>query len=738
MKSILKITILSSFFIVTNAFSQIGNLNYGLKLYHQLAYSEAIPYFEKSLESNPSSEMAIRSLADCYKQLNDVGNSKKYYAKVVTFSDVKPVEKYNYGQALMMSGDYNNAKQWLEGYQEDNRGKQKALGINEISKFFKDSAQYVLKNLSEVNTNSSEMGPAFFENSILFSSNRYKFDAVDNKHSWTGKDFYKLFKANDVNKSEIIKFTNDVQTKYNVGPINFDAKNNILYLTRNQVEKGKVIKGIDEEVKLRIYSYKYKSETKEWVDEQSFQFNNKDYNVAHPAISNDGKWMVFTSDMPGGCGGMDLWATKLQDGIWLTPVNLGTKINTKGNEVFPFISSEGVLFFSSNGKEGLGGLDIYFTSFNDGKAETSETICYPINSMGDDFGFILNPEGTIGYFSSNRPGGKGNDDIYKINVLKPFKTTITVSGIVCDKQSKKPLSNVVVIVKEETGENIAEFTTGIDGSYKFEIDPNKQYKLVGSKDDFINAENNFVGKIPEGKTEITADLLLEQNNFSLFCVITDKKTNQTIEGVSVKIKDKNSGALLFNFNTTASGDFRQKLEKSKLQDQLSYLIEINKTGYLGKTVAYSKTLNKLGEINISNEIDASLDPIAVGADLAKIIDIKPIYFDLSKWNIRPDAAVELDKIVKVMKENPNMVVELGSHTDCRSSAAFNMDLSDKRAKTSAAYIISKGIEKSRIYGKGYGETKLVNDCGCEGTVKSDCDEERHQQNRRTEFVIIKM
>ncbi|NVO01219.1 MAG: OmpA family protein [Bacteroidetes bacterium] len=738
MKKIFIILVVAHSFFVFNVYSQVGNLNYGMKLYNQLAYDQAIPYFEKSLKYDPSNEMAIRTLADCYKQVKDVENSKKYYAKVVTFSDVKPIEKYNYGQALMMSGDYSNAKPWLDSYREDERGKIQADGINDLNIFFKDSAQYTIKNLEEINSSSSEMGPAFFDNLILFSSNRFKLDAFDNIHAWTGKDFYKLFKSNDVNNTDVIKFTNDVQTKYNVGPINYDAENKILYLTRNQIEKGKVIKGIDDQVKLRIYSYKYNAVTKEWTDEQSFQFNNKDYNVAHPALNVDGQWMVFSSDMPGGFGGMDLWATKNQNGIWSAPVNLGAEINTKGNEVFPFISANDILFFSSNGKEGLGGLDVYFTSFNNGVAGKLITVCYPINSMADDFGFILNNEGNTGYFASNRQGGKGDDDIYQINIKKPFKATLTVTGTAIDKQTKKTLDQTLVVLKEESGENIAEITTGTDGFYKFEIDPGSSYKIIGTKISYSNDENSFKGIIPEGKTEIVADLFMQQNDFSLYCLVTDKKTTQPLEGVSVKIIDKKTGLELFTFKTNSSGDFRQKLENAKLNDQLLYLIEINKTGYLGKTVNYSKVIDKPGEIAIHNEIDISLDAITVGADLAKIININPIYFDLSKWNIRPDAAFELDKIVKVMKENPNMVVELGSHTDCRSSAAFNMDLSDKRAKTSAAYIISKGIEKSRIYGKGYGETKLVNDCGCEGTVKSDCDEVRHQQNRRTEFVIIKM
>jgi outer membrane protein OmpA-like peptidoglycan-associated protein len=358
--------------------------------------------------------------------------------------------------------------------------------------------------------------------------------------------------------------------------------------------------------------------------------------------------------------------------------------------------------------------------------------------MGDDFGFVLNGAGNIAYFTSNRPGGKGDDDIYLINVKKPFRTTISVSGTAIDKQTNQPLSETKVVLMGESGEKLAEITTGKDGFYEFEIEPDKTYKIEGTKQAYSKDEKSFVGVIPEGKTEIREDLLMEMNNFSLYCLITDKKTNLPLEGVIVKIYDKKSGKEIYSFTTNSSGDFRQKLEDIKINDQLSYEIDLDKTGYLGKKVNFVKTIDRSGEIAIHKQLDVSLDPIQVGADLAKIIDIKPIYFDLSKWNIRPDAAIELDKIVKVMQENPNMVIELGSHTDCRSSAAFNMTLSDKRAKASAAYIVSKGINKARIYGKGYGEAKLVNDCACEGNKKSDCDEERHQQNRRTEFIIVKM
>lgn len=723
---------------IISASGQMGNYKYGLKLYNQLAYSKAIPYFEKSLQADSANANAIRMLAECYRQINDVEKSKIMYAKVVALPDAKPIEKFYYGQALMMSGDYDQAKPWLEAFREDERGKLKAEGINNLHTFFKDSAQYTVKNLQEINTAASEMGPAFFGKSILISSNRYKVDNINNSHNWTGMDFYKLYKADEENISNVMKFAGDVQTKYNVGPVNYDFNGKTLYLTRNQIEKGKVIRGNDDQVKLRIYSYTYDVENEEWNNEQSFAYNNKDYNVAHPALSADGNWLIFSSDMPGGMGGMDLWACEMKNGQWGNPVNLGSEINTKGNEVFPFVSSTNLLFFSSDGKEGLGGLDVYFSSFKKGKAGDAKTISYPVNSMGDDFSFILSHTGNIAYFASNRPGGKGSDDIYLINVLKPFRASISVSGTAKDMISGKPLAETKVVLKSSNGELIGEATTGEDGFYEFDVDPEQKYSLEGSKQDYSNDKKQFSAVIPQGQSELVVDLSLGQNNFSLFCLITDKKTGKPIEGVTVKMKNTNSGKEDFAFATSASGDWRLQLEGRHLNDRINFEVTIEKDGYLGKTVPFIKTLDKPGEIALHEVIDISLDPIEVGLDLAKIIDIKPIYFDLSKWNIRPDAAVELDKIVKVMEENPGMIIELGSHTDCRSSAASNMTLSDKRAKASAAYIVSKGIDKKRIYGKGYGETKLVNDCACEGNKKSDCDEERHQQNRRTEFIIVKM
>lgn len=720
-----------------NIYAQFGNFRMGTRLYNDLAFADAIPYFEDAVQSDPGNTNAIRYLAECYRQTNNKEKMLLYYEKVSVLPDVKPIEKYYYGQALMQNGKYQEAKPWLEAYTADERGKVQSSGIVNLPAFFRDSANFVVESYSVVNSSSSEFGPAIFGSTLMFSSNRYRLDALSNRHSWTGKDFYSVYLW-EGEKSSVVNFNGNVQTKYNDGPVSYDQKNNVLYLTRNQAEKKKVIKSADDQIKLRIISFSYNQETKKWSDEKAFPFNNKDYNVAHPAVSPDGAWMVFASDLPGGEGGMDLWICQMVNGAWADPINLGKGINTKGNEIFPFLSNDNILFFSSDGLEGLGGLDIYFTSLKNGKTAKVNSAGYPINSKVDDFNFIVARTGNIAYFASNREGGNGDDDIYHVTIRKPFRTSISVSGTTLDAFSKTTIPGTVVVLKGADGKVIAETTTDDDGFYEFDIEPDLTYTLSGNKSDYSEGTKQFEGVLPEGVSAIVADLEMYKNEFGLYCLIKNKKDNTPLPGVKVVITDRQNKAPLVTFTTTESGDFREKLNDAKLNDLLSYNIEITKDGFLGKTFEFEKKLDKPGYVDLNEYLDVSLDPIAVGTDLAKIIDIRPIYFDVSKWNIRPDAAIELDKIVKVMEENPEMVIELGSHTDCRSSASSNMTLSDKRAKASAAYIVSKGIDKKRIYGKGYGETKLVNDCACEGNKKSDCDEGRHQQNRRTEFIIVKM
>ena len=276
------------------------------------------------------------------------------------------------------------------------------------------------------------------------------------------------------------------------------------------------------------------------------------------------------------------------------------------------------------------------------------------------------------------------------------------------------------------------------GQYTFEIEPNKEYVISASKDDYKENLANLTTKNLT-TSSIQAQVNLDKNEgFSLYGLITDNKTKQAISEVKVTIVDKSSGKVVFDGTTANSGDFDKVLENVQMNQTLNYSLTLKKDGYLTKTADFSKLVTTPGVININEKLDVSLTKVEVGLDLAKLIDIKPIYFDRNKFTIRSDASLELDKIVKVMNEYPTMVIELGSHTDCRGTILQNATLSDNRAKASAEYIKKKITNPDRIYGKGYGESKLKTDCPCEGAVKSTCTEEQHQENRRTEFLIIKI
>ena len=444
--------------------------------------------------------------------------------------------------------------------------------------------------------------------------------------------------------------------------------------------------------------------------------------------------------MLGGFGGADIYKAEiLSDGNLGQPMNLGNKINTEGQEMFPWISVEGQLFFASDGLIGLGGLDIFVADLSkDGLVNAIQHAGIGINSERDDFAFILSGDGKTGYFSSNRDGGQGDDDIYSFNMIKPFLFSLTLKGIVTAANTNTVLPFSTVTLLNSKGEIVARVIADKNGMYSFTIEPEENYTLVFNDLKYEEKTYSVTAKNATSGVLVQNAQLNSKPDFGLFCLITDSKSKLPLEKVHVTIKDKTTGKVLIDQLTTASGDIQKVLENTKIGDVINYEITLEKDGFLLKTLSFNRTIDKVGTINLHEELDLSLTKVDVGMDLATLIDIKPIYFDLGKFVIRKDAALELDKIVKVMNDYPAMKIELGSHTDCRSSIAFNEKLSANRAKASADYIKSRIKNPERIYGKGYGESKLKIDCPCEGTVKSSCSEEEHQQNRRTEFVILKM
>lgn len=474
---------------------------------------------------------------------------------------------------------------------------------------------------------------------------------------------------------------------------------------------------------------------------------NTDSWETHCTVSPDGETMYFVSDRKGGFGSRDIYYCKKQaDGTWGDPKNVGANINSALDEESPFVSIDNsTLYFSSNGNRSMGGFDIFMSKWENGAWGPAINLGYPINSSCDDLFYTTTSDGLTGYITSVRADGKGDKDIYQVkNNYLGVKNIAVLNGRVNVIGGKQIPEDVYVSLKCIDCEKPYEkkiFPRIRDGVFTNALEPCKEYEVSFSYKD--NAKKNFYSEkfktdCTKEYSEVYREFWLDINKgmmvkpYFIVGTITDNKTNAKLEGVNVVIKNNNNGDQLFSLNTRKNGTYKSDtLGGMKQGDEGNFHVTLIKDGYLTMSYDYKVKLGDESKI----VIDGVMERVELGLDLAKYI--KPIYFDFNKSNIRKDAAKELDVIVRIMKENLSIKIELGSHTDTRGSDASNLSLSDRRAKSSAEYIISKGIDRSRISGKGYGETKLkVTDAEIEAMPTEDAKEAAHQLNRRTEFIIV--
>jgi outer membrane protein OmpA-like peptidoglycan-associated protein/Tol biopolymer transport system component len=730
------------------ATAQSGKLKKADNYYNRLAYAYAAGLYEELIASEVDTPVLKAKLATSYYKIGDMVNAEKYFAKMIDSPEATPENYFHYAQALKQNGNYAESDRWMQRFHSadasDMRGISFANNPTYVSQIEKQGDHFTVVNLA-VNSATSDFGgyPSVDGKRVYFVSARRNRVMVQNEYTWNSRHFLDLYTSDKEVNGQLnnVRLTgSDVNTKYHEGPMCFSPDGKYVYYTRNNISKGKKRRDNQGIQNLKLYRAKVDAEGK-WMDEEVLPFNSQSYSTGHPAISADGRTLYFVSDMPGGMGGADLYKVAIdENAVPGTPVNLGKEYNTEGQEMFPWIAGDGTLFFSSDGHIGLGGLDVFVMLTAKNGSHKLLNAGRPVNGNRDDFAFTTNADGRTGYFSSNRDGGKGDDDIYSYELIKPFETTLMLEGVVADAQTKAILPESKVFLRDEAGNILATTIADADGKYAFELEPDKRYVVSAMKDSYFDREERVSTiSLPENAETIRRDVALEKDpGLALYALVTDGKTGKPLEGVSMVITDNMTGKVFLADKTPEAGSLLKGISDKKINDRVSYNITLKKEGYLGKTVTFNKQITQPGVMNVSEALDLTMDKLDVGVDLATVIDIKPIYFDYGKYAIRKDAATELDKIVKVMNEYPSMEIELGSHTDCRGTIASNEKLSDNRAKASAAYVKARISNPQRIYGKGYGESKLKNGCGCEGAVKSTCSEAEHQENRRTEFVIIKM
>lgn len=619
------------FFLSEPLCAQNRALRKGDKAFMLFQFDKAIRAYTRVISRRPAHYKALSQIADVYRVIGDYDNALKWYGEVVKTPDCSPVQKFYYAQMLRTAQQYDSAKAYYLKYAElvsgDPRGRRLAKGIDMIPQWLRDSVNFRVTEYPH-NSPVSDFSPAFYkgDSTIVFVSARGT-GRID--QLWSGTPFLDLFisEKKGTGYTPPLLLPGNVNKEFHEGPMVFDSAGTTMYFTRNNYmrRKKKSQEGI---MKLKVF----KAELRDgrWTEVRDMPFNSNEYSVGHPALSPDGKYLYFASDMPhpDAQGGQDLYYVDISTPQFSPPINLGSGINTKGDEVFPFMHKKGTLYFASDSYEGLGGLDIYSASRNaDGEWGNVTNLGYPINSSRDDFGLIYDTRLEAGLFSSNRKGGTGDDDIY----LFDTKVEVILLGKVIDKKTKDPVPDAVV-------------------------------KLL------------------------------------------DKSLNMS-DSVAC---DKN-------------GKFRFILGMNK-----EYSVSADKYGYFLLSAAEIST-RKAGEDTI--EVVLQLQRISVG----EVVKLENIYYDFDKYNIRPDAAKELDRFVAFMNKYPGLVVELRSHTDSRGSDTYNMWLSQRRAESAVAYVIAKGISKKRISARGFGESLPVNQC----VNRVPCTEEEHQLNRRTEFVVVK-
>lgn len=529
-------------------------------------------------------------------------------------------------------------------------------------------------------------------------------------------------------------FSKVLNTRYHEGPATFYNDGSRIIFTRNNFNEGRARQSEEGVNKLKLYTAEQQNGT--WANVTELPFNNDNYSVGHPALSKDDQFLIFASDMPGGLGGTDLYICQWIDGKWSVPINLGNKINTKRDELFPFIDESGNLYFASDGLAGMGGLDIFYANRLGTTIQSVEHLAPPINSPQDDFGLITDAGRQAGYFSTNR---QGDDDIYRFVRENSLYGCRNLSVRLYDTETDQPLDSVMVEVKSKIeGRADQQFVTDRDGLLQLCLDAENDFTFIASRDGYVNSTIGFStrfltddrpSRLELGLTKptIVMDTLVVDEGISpsgellqsrVRGTVVSDRDRRPIEGVLVKLRNDCDGQ---EMSTTTGPDGTYLFQ---IVEGCDYTLIASKEKYGTNT----SRIKKIPPKSRPKEVAADLRMLSVG----DIVTIDNIYYDLGQTNLRADASRELDKLVATMRRYPSLVIEIRSHTDSRGSAEYNRDLSSRRAKAVAAYLISKGISRRRISSVGMGESLLVNNC-TDGVI---CTEAEHQRNRRTEFKVL--
>ncbi len=714
-----------------------------------LNYQAAIQLYNEILEKEDEPQAKIH-LAECYRKVNDPGNAEYWYGQVVRLPQVEPIHKLYYGQMLQRNGKCDLAKEWFEKYVADVPGDMRGQYLLKACDYedelrTKNSGIYEISHM-KFNSNLDDFSPAYHKKGIVFASERDMGTAVKRMHGWTGNPFLELYyvegkqmdgeDCSNVMYGTPEKFSSQLNTKFHDASVTFSGDNKQIFFTRNNFEDGKAGKSDEGIMKLKVYNADL-GNNGDWHNLKGLPFNSNEYSVAHPTLTPDGNRIFFSSDMPGGYGGMDIYYSDKEGNRWGPPINLGPRINTEGHEIFPYYHKTGKLYFASDGLVGLGGLDIYYAEdLKNGEWAEVQNLGYPINTVADDFSIIMNDEGTCGYFASDREGGVGRDDIYGFR-----KTASPVQILVLDKETREPIEGANVV--SDCTDNA--LVTGADGVVKIDMKMNECCNFSAIKEAYIEAAKQGCTKgIKTGEPVFVEIMMDKELVFTLQGAVFDVITKFPVDGVTLTITNDRDDEV----QTVVTDD--DGLFEFEIKKETCYTIKGEKENFITSEIVEQCTRGLLESTTLQVNLD--LQPYKVDVTtinknaLNGVTEISPsgidengnipylvhIYYDFNQAYIRDESVTALEALFKMLELNPDFIVEIGSHTDSRGSHSYNRRLSQRRAESVVRWLTNRGVERDRLFPVGYGENNNVNDC----KNNVPCSEKEHQMNRRTEFKVI--
>ncbi len=652
------------------------NIKEGISSYQNYEMDDAIVLLEKGLDKKDHPE-GRRSLADAYAQTNQFDMAVEQYELLALSTVLTDDDRIAHGKALMASERYGDAEKIFSGILSRDPSNELAQSLksscNKIQEYKQDSSLY---EVAPLNIGGTEIAyaPVIFKEGLLFTGERSNSGPKD---AYTGLNYTDLFYAPGSGKDfAAAEKMEGVNQKFHDGIATISADGNTMILTRSNYKRKNVLDvNAAEESTTQLYMSE-KQEDGTWSAPELMSINDPNYMFAHPSLSSDGNTLYFSSNKAGGFGGMDLWKVeKLETGEWGTPMNLGGKVNSKGDEVFPSLKSADSLYFSSDAQQTMGGLDLLFSAQRNGIWSTPQHLAYPLNTPRDDFGIVFK-DGQSGYLSSDR---SGKDQLYTFLIFEP---SVVMNGVVTKKGSTLPLSDAIITIINKTDGTEEVVQSDEVGMFEMPLLPGKDYEIKVEKEGYFSTIENF------NTRNIQSNESLEQN-FALLPLSNDEND----------ISDNGSG--------DGSNDGKQNGTGDKSD---------NNDG------------NKNGNSGENNNGNGSTD----GINENKPYEIPNINWDYNRWDIRADAEPYLNYVVKLLKDNPDLRIEISSHCDSRGSDAFNDALSEKRAQEVVKYLVAKGVKRSMLISKGYGKRRLLNRC----KTGVECSEAEHEANRRTEFKVL--